>query len=94
MNAVTASTVSDIAAPHLPSPSRPRADEYTRATRFFWTVLILATAASIGGNVTHAVLKADSGPLVAVAAAVAMVPPSCCWPRRIRWVCWCGRAAN
>ncbi len=75
MNAVTASTASDTAAPHLPSPSRPRADEYTRATRFFWTVLILATAASIGGNVTHAVLKADSGPLVAVAAAVAMVPP-------------------
>ena len=45
------------------------------AGRFFWTVLILATLASIGGNVTHALLKANSGPLVAVAAAVAMVPP-------------------
>lgn len=37
------------------------------------------------GRLTHAVLKADSGPMVAVAAAVAMVPPSCCW---------CGPAAN
>lgn len=59
----------------LPAPHRSRSDEETVAARFFWTVLVLATAASIGGNVTHAVLKASSGPLVAVAAAVAVVPP-------------------
>lgn len=52
-----------------------RADDDRVATRFFWTVLILATAASVGGNVTHAILKVGSGPLVTVAAAVAMVPP-------------------
>jgi hypothetical protein len=71
---VTVATTT-IAAPRPPTPAKPRADDHTRAARFFWTVLILATAASIGGNVTHAVLKAESGPLVAVAAAVAMVPP-------------------
>ena len=53
----------------------PRNGEEPSPSRFFWTVLILATAASIGGNVTHAVLNAESGSLVAVAAAVAMVPP-------------------
>ncbi len=52
-----------------------RADDDRVATRFFWTVLILATAASVGGNVTHAILKVGNGPLVTVAAAVAMVPP-------------------
>lgn len=52
-----------------------RADDDRVATRFFWTVLILATAASVGGNVTHAILKVGGGPLVTVAAAVAMVPP-------------------
>ena len=52
-----------------------RADDDRVATRFFWTVLILATAASVGGNVTHAILKVGSGPMVTVAAAVAMVPP-------------------
>ena len=57
------------------APARRTRTEETAAGRFFWTVLILATLASIGGNVTHAILKANSGPLVAVAAAVAMVPP-------------------
>jgi len=71
---VTVATTT-IAAPRPPTPAKPRADDHARAARFFWTVLILATAASISGNVTHAVLKAESGPLVAVAAAVAMVPP-------------------
>ena len=52
-----------------------RADDHAVAARFFWTVLVLATVASIGGNVTHAILKAGSGPMVMVAAAVAMVPP-------------------
>lgn len=73
MIAVTASTAAALT-PDLPAAT-PRVDDHRRATRFFWTVLILATAASVGGNVTHAVLKVDSGPLVAVAAAVAMVPP-------------------
>ena len=57
------------------APAHRTRTEETVAGRFFWTVLILATLASIGGNVTHALLKANSGPLVAVAAAVAMVPP-------------------
>ena len=57
------------------APAHRTRTEETAAGRFFWTVLILATLASIGGNVTHAILKANSGPLVAVAAAVAMVPP-------------------
>lgn len=68
MNAVTASTATA-------SPTTSTDGDHTAAARFFWTVLVLATMASIGGNVTHAVLKANSGPLVAVAAAVAMVPP-------------------
>jgi len=55
------------------APAHRTRTEETVAGRFFWTVLILATLASIGGNVTHALLKANSGPLVAVAAAVAMV---------------------
>lgn len=63
------------ATPEQYAPDRRNRNEDTVAGRFFWTVLILATLASIGGNVTHAVLKANSGPLVAVAAAVAMVPP-------------------
>ncbi len=63
------------AAPGHSAPASRTRTEESAAGRFFWTVLILATLASIGGNVTHAVLKANSGPLVAVAAAVAMVPP-------------------
>jgi hypothetical protein len=51
------------------------ADEHRGAARFFWAVLILATTASIAGNITHAILKTGGGPLVWVAAAVAMVPP-------------------
>ncbi len=58
-----------------PGTDNAAPDDRGLAARFFWTVLVLATAASIGGNVTHAVLKAGSGPLVMVAAAVAMVPP-------------------
>jgi hypothetical protein len=58
-----------------PGTDNAAPDDYRAAARFFWTVLVLATAASIGGNVTHAVLKAGSGSLVMVAAAVAMVPP-------------------
>jgi hypothetical protein len=42
--------------------------------RFFWTVLILATCASVAGNVTHAVLNAPASTVI-VAAAAALVPP-------------------
>jgi hypothetical protein len=67
------------------SASRPRhiapiehettvADE-RRAARYFWTVLILATSASVAGNVTHAVLSAPTSTVV-VAAAAALVPPT------------------
>jgi hypothetical protein len=42
-----------------------------RAVRFFWSVLILATCASVGGNVTHAILNAPTnGAVVAAAAAL------------------------
>jgi hypothetical protein len=46
-----------------------------RAVRFFWVVLILATGASVAGNVTHAVLEAAAG-TVLIAAAAALVPPT------------------
>lgn len=73
VNAVTASDTH--ASPISADSDRPDDPTAAAAARFFWTVLVLATAASIGGNVTHAILKAGSGPLVMVAAAVAMVPP-------------------
>lgn len=44
------------------------------ATRFFWTVLFLATGVSIAGNAIHATLNTTSVP-AALAAAVATVPP-------------------
>jgi ESX secretion system protein EccA len=45
-----------------------------RAARFFWTVLIAATCASIAGNAVHATLHATTAP-PAVAAVVATAPP-------------------
>jgi hypothetical protein len=48
--------------------------EHSRATRFFWAMLIVSTCFSVGGNVTHAVLHAST-PSAPVAAAVATVPP-------------------
>ncbi|MFA4083661.1 DUF2637 domain-containing protein [Mycobacteroides salmoniphilum] len=50
--------------------------ERENAIRFFWGWLIAATAASILGNVTHALLSAsESGASPSIAAAVALVPP-------------------
>src|ERR1700692_3314148 len=50
------------------------AAEERRAVRFFWVVLILASFASVAGNVTHAVWNA-SGPAMVVAALAALVGP-------------------
>jgi len=47
---------------------------HRHAVRFFWTVLIAATAASLAGNAVHATLHATSAPL-GVAALVATAPP-------------------
>ncbi len=47
---------------------------HRRAVRFFWTVLIAATCASVAGNAAHATLKATTAP-PGVAAVVAMAPP-------------------
>jgi hypothetical protein len=47
---------------------------HRRAVRFFWVVLIGASAASIAGNALHAIVQADHiAP--ALAAAVATAPP-------------------
>lgn len=59
---------------HRPTQDRPPVAEI-RAVRFFWAVLILATGASIAGNVTHAVLHAAAS-TVTIAAAASLVPPS------------------
>ena len=48
--------------------------DHRRATRFFWTVLIAASGASVAGNATHATLHATTAP-AAVAAMVATAPP-------------------
>jgi hypothetical protein len=61
-------------------PSDSAADESAvlgerQAARFFWTVLILATGASVAGNVAHAVLNAPAS-TVLVGAAAALVPPT------------------
>jgi hypothetical protein len=48
--------------------------EERRAVRFFWTVLMLSSSASVAGNVTHAVWNA-AGPALVVAAVAALVPP-------------------
>jgi hypothetical protein len=45
-----------------------------RAVRFFWSVLMLATCASVAGNVTHAGWNASDAARV-VAALAALVPP-------------------
>lgn len=50
------------------------APQQRAATRFFWTVLFLATGVSIAGNAIHATLNTTSVP-AALAAAVATVPP-------------------
>jgi hypothetical protein len=49
-------------------------NHHARAVRFFWTVLIAASAASIAGNAEHALLHATTAP-AAVAATVATAPP-------------------
>jgi hypothetical protein len=46
-----------------------------RAVRFFWCTLFSATAASIAGNVEHALLNTAAGSPV-IAAAAAVVPPA------------------
>jgi hypothetical protein len=56
--------------PHPPMPSH----DTRRAKRFFWTVLSMATLASVSGNVAHALLNAAPGTAV-VSAAAAAVPP-------------------
>lgn len=43
-------------------------------TFFFWVWLTMATAASVAGNVTHAIVNAPSGS-AGLAAAAAVVPP-------------------
>lgn len=43
-------------------------------TCFFWVWLTMATAASVAGNVTHAIVNAPSGS-AGLAAAAAVVPP-------------------
>lgn len=48
--------------------------EHKRAVRFFWTVLALASAASVAGNAMHAALNSTAVP-AAVAAPVATAPP-------------------
>jgi hypothetical protein len=45
-----------------------------RATRFFWCTLILATGASVAGNVAHAVLTHPEHAPIAATAAV--IPPA------------------
>lgn len=45
-----------------------------KATRFFWAWLVVATCASVAGNVAHAVLSGPPSPVIAAAAAV--VPPA------------------
>lgn len=57
------------------SDGGPAVADERRAVRFFWTALILATGASVAGNVTHAVLNAPAS-TVTVAAAAALVPPT------------------
>lgn len=42
--------------------------------RFFWGWLIAASAASVAGNVTHAILSAPPSPVIAAFAAI--VPPA------------------
>lgn len=56
--------------PYPPMPSR----DTRRAKRFFWTVLSMATLASVSGNVAHALLNAAPG-AATVSAAAAAVPP-------------------
>ena len=46
-----------------------------KATRFFWGVLVAATAASVAGNVTHAIVNADEGNMI-IAATAAVIPPA------------------
>lgn len=50
------------------------AHDTRRAKRFFWTVLSMATLASVSGNVAHALLNAAPG-TASVSAAAAAVPP-------------------
>lgn len=50
-------------------------EEHRRATQFFWGWLVASTAASIVGNVAHAVLSAHGGH-AAVAATASVVPPA------------------
>jgi Protein of unknown function (DUF2637) len=52
----------------------PATPDTRRATRFFWSTLIAATAASVAGNIAHAVLSAPGHAVISAAAAV--VPPA------------------
>jgi hypothetical protein len=54
--------------------ARTSVTDERRAVRFFWSVLILATCASVAGNVTHAVWNASDAAVI-VAALAALVPP-------------------
>jgi len=54
-----------------PAPTVPFA---RRASRFLWTWLILAAAASVAGNVAHAILNAPKETAV-LSAAASVVPP-------------------
>lgn len=58
---------------NVPNPPMPSHDT-RRAKRFFWTVLSMATLASVSGNVAHALLNAAPG-TATVSAAAAAVPP-------------------
>jgi hypothetical protein len=72
---VSEGTMTSAAVPrHCPTHDSALAGE-KRAVRFFWAVLMLATGASVAGNVTHAVLNATADAVV-VAAAAALVPPT------------------
>ena len=55
------------------SPAREKSG--ASAARFFWLWLFTATAMSVAGNVTHAIITAPRG-AVALAAAAAVVPPA------------------
>ncbi|OBK36989.1 hypothetical protein A5658_04850 [Mycobacterium sp. 1245111.1] len=59
----------------------PRAEESPEPTvrkirRFFWTLLMLATAASCAGNVAHAVLNPACRLPALIAAGIAIAPPA------------------
>jgi hypothetical protein len=60
--------------PPTGSPDQQRS--VRKAWRFYWTFLIVATLASVGGNIAHAVLNPDHRYPALVAAAVFTAPPA------------------